>query len=558
MNESASLHIYKFSVSALTDRDRAAQLTNLIRQRAPQAQVDINLAKQLLRIVSADALEIEGLRSYLREHDFHLQAVKESAAATISEPATPDSANQPTVLTVGVSGMTCRACELTIERSWRKIPGVKKVDANTATGRCRLILAGPTPSLDELQKALGPDAKYKVHRDSRKSSPMAEAQARPSFWRIVALFALVLLLGKILTSVGLFKTSFNISDGASFGAIFVVGLIAASSSCIAVSGGLLLTAAAKFNERYSASSKMARMRPVLLFVAGRIISYTVLGGLLGVVGGILAPSTTTTAIIALLAATYMLIMGLDMLRIAPAWTKRILPRMPKGLSHRILDAENKEHPLAPFMLGAATFFLPCGFTQALQLYALTTNSFSAGALVLLAFALGTAPSLLALGFASSSLKGKAGRWFFQFSGALVIVLGLWNIQNGLAILGYPINVFNDGSSSAVATSAPAANSKQTALSGTMDGDTQVIKMGFKGTYSPNSFTLRAGTPVRWEIDGSQIAGCASVLVSRQLGIQEYLTTGINTITFTPKEAGNIAFSCGMGMYRGSFTVLPAI
>ena len=92
------------------------------------------------------------------------------------------------------------------------------------------------------------------------------------------------------------------------------------------------------------------------------------------------------------------------------------------------------------MFGGATFFFPCGFTQALQVYALTTGSFFGSAAILAGFAIGTAPALLALGWASSSLKGKFGKLFFQFSGALVIVLGLWNMQNGLTLAGYPISL----------------------------------------------------------------------------------------------------------------------
>ena len=219
---------------------------------------------------------------------------------------------------------------------------------------------------------------------------------------------------------------------------FLVGLVAASSSCIAVTGGLLLSAAAKFNERYPAAGRVARLRPVMLFIAGRVAGYTILGGLLGVVGALLTPSPLVTALITIAAAVFMLIMGLDILGIAPGWMKSLLPRLPKWLSHRIMDAEHHDHPLASFGLGAATFFLPCGFTQALQLYALTAGSFTTGAMTMLAFALGTAPALVALGLASSSLKGKAGTFFCNFRRARHYSRPL-EYPNGLAIAGYPVS-----------------------------------------------------------------------------------------------------------------------
>ncbi len=541
-------HIYKFLVDALTNQARADQLIDLVKKFADVERVDINLEKQLMRIVSSIKIDLNQLKSTLSLQGFQLEPADLPTVASTTVP-TGSGVN---TLTVGISGMTCRSCELTVERKWKKLPGVKHVDVNAATGQAKMSVEGVAPSLSQLQQALSDD-KYTVYQGSKKqrSEPTIKRK-RPSFWRLVGLFALVVLVGYIFSSLGLLKTNFSVGSGLSFGAIFVVGLVAASSSCIAVTGGLLLSAAAKFNERYAAAKPLARMRPVFLFVAGRIASYAILGGLLGVVGAALSPSPTVTALIAIIAAVYMIIMGLDMLHIAPAWLKGLMPRMPKSLSHRIMDAEDKEHPLAPIGLGAATFFLPCGFTQALQLYALTTGSFATGALTLLAFALGTAPALLALGWASSSLKGTVGRFFFQFSGALVIVLGLWNIQNGLTILGYPISLPSFASGSVQAANVGNLSDPNVV----MEGNTQVVKMRVNGGYEPSHITIRAGKPVRWEVDGTNASGCTSILASRQLGIQKFLTPGKNIIEFIPKEPGTVAFNCSMGMIRGSFTVLP--
>ncbi len=445
-----------------------------------------------------------------------------------------------------VHGMHCRSCEITLERNWKKIPGIQKVQVNASSGQGTIYFEGEAPTIEQLQKSI-PQNEYSVHLKGTENSVEFKKE-KPSFFRLLGLFAIVLILGKLLTVLGLLKTNFNVSQATGFGAIFVIGLVAASSSCVAIVGGLLISTSARFNERYPSTQALGRMRPVMLFVLGRILSYTVLGGLLGVIGGILSPSPLVTALITLLAALYMLIMGLEMLHLAPNWLKRLLPGTNKALSHKIMNAEAKEHWAMPFILGGATFFLPCGFTQALQLYALTTGNFWIGATIMLAFALGTAPALLALGYASNSLKGKFGKLFFQFSGALVVILGLWNIQNAFSIAGYPLS-FSPGASSKTETTASAVTSD----------NVQVVKMkvdAYEG-YVPENITIEAGKPVRWEVDGTKASGCANVLVSRKLGIQKALKPGINIIEFTPKEAGTIAFSCSMGMYRGSFTVVPA-
>jgi len=455
--------------------------------------------------------------------------------------------NQNKILKVAIEGMTCQSCEITIERQFKKVAGVRKVEVNAAKGVARLICdCDCDVTVPELQAAIVSHG-YKV---KPWAGPVASPlSARPGFWQLVGLFALVLLLGSILSKLGVLKPNAALGSATSFGAIFLLGLVAASSSCLAVAGGLMLSSTAKFNERYGSLSGPARMKPVIMFVAGRAIGYGLLGGLIGLIGKALTPSPLVTGVIAIIAALYMLIMGLDMLQLAPSWLKRLRPRSPKALGHRVLSAEDKTHPAAPLLLGAATFFLPCGFTQALQLYALTTGSFLTSATILFAFALGTAPALLALGWASGSLKGRAGQWFFSFSGALVIVLGLWNIQNGLTIAGYPLSL------PSFSSQATAADANDPNVS--FDGQKQVVKMKvIPGSYSPNSFILRVGVPTRWEVDGTEAAGCQTVLQAPQLAVRELIKSGPNVIEFTPTKTGTFVFSCGMGMFRGQIKVVP--
>ncbi len=539
MDQSSLSHQYTFDIDALNSKSRADQLKNILKKCLEQAaggqKVEANIENHILTILSSEPLDITPIKAALQSYGFHLRELKEGKG-------------ESKILKICVDGMTCHSCEVIVERNWKKMPGVCHVEVHAASGKATIMHTGPAPSITQLQDALG-EGKYIVSINGIGQKP------KPSFLQLIGLFALVLLIGNILSRFGLLNTNFSVGAGMSFGAIFVIGLVAASSSCIAITGGLLLSATAKFNEKYGSAGPTARMRPVFLFVVGRIAGYTILGGLLGVVGKALSPSPLITALITIVAAVYMLVMGLDMLQIAPKWLKRLTPKMPKSLSHRVMDAEEKEHPLAPLGLGAATFFLPCGFTQALQLYALTTGSFTTAALSLLAFALGTTPALLALGWTSSSLKGKAGRFFFKFSGALVVVLAFWNIQNGLVIAGYPISMpkFSTPSISIAAHTATNADTVAPIQAGKQ---TLKMKVGSYG-YEPNHFTIRAGIPVRWEVDASEAGGCLGVLVSRKLGIQKLLDQNApNVIEFTPTVTGEVAFSCSMGMFRGNLTILP--
>ncbi len=469
------------------------------------------------------------------------------------------------LLDIQTSGMHCRSCELLVEQSIQKLPGVGKVQANADRNRVRVLCDQqhvPTPKqIDEAISHHGYSVVtgmvQPVGTPEFKRQPNAQAtehRERPTAAQIAGAFTIVLVIGFALSKAGFLKFNQAVDGSAGFFSVLFLGLVAASSSCIAVAGGLLLSTVERVSDRYGLLPGKQRFVPVGTFVAGRIVGYTVFGGLIAGLGKALALPPWAVGLIAILAALFMLVMGLDMLRIAPTWLKVILPRMPKFISRKVIDGGESGNVsyVTPFTLGALTFFLPCGFTQALQLYVLTTGNVVAGALTMLAFSLGTAPALLALGWASNALKGQWGKLFFRVAGAAVIVMGLYNFNNGLTLTGHPIS-FNLGSSPSAAT--PSAAIENVAL----EGGVQVVKTSFTSSgYSPATFTVKAGQPVRWEINGNGNAGgCRSVFQVPAFKIQKFMSNDVTVAEFTPDKPGTYTFSCSMGMYRGSFTVIEA-
>jgi sulfite exporter TauE/SafE len=424
--------------------------------------------------------------------------------------------------------------------------GVTRVD--TWHGRAELAVEDRTDVTAVTNALIA--AGFTVREQPAAAVCETPVRSRPRFFELLGIFAILLVVGTLLSKLGLFRTTFSVGSSVSFLSAFTIGLVAAASTCIAVTSGLLLSTTAKFNERFGTKTLALRMAPVGMFVAGRVASYALFGALIGAIGKALTLSPVVYAALTIVAALVMLALGLDMLHILPNWAKKLMPRMPMFLARRIMRKEGSVNPAAPFALGALTFFLPCGFTQALQLYALTTGSALRSGVILLAFALGTAPSLLALGWVSNALKGHAGRVFFKFAGAAVVILGLMNMQNGLTIAGYPITLPR--------FSAPTAQALSSDPNVTFDGSVQTVRMGVgPGGYSPARFTIRAGVPTRWIVDGTNAAGCQTVLVSRQLGVQKLLARGDNVIEFTAPTPGVYQFSCSMGMYRGTFTAVSS-
>ena len=115
--------------------------------------------------------------------------------------------------------------------------------------------------------------------------------------------------------------------------------------------------------------------------------------------------------------------------------------MPGGIFNFFRKIEHKT--LTPLIVGFATFFLPCGFTQSMQVSALGSGSFMSGLLIMFAFALGTLPMLVLLSFGSASFAhGRHAPLFFKSAGVVVIGLGIFALLSGLAGLGIINPLFN--------------------------------------------------------------------------------------------------------------------
>lgn len=448
---------------------------------------------------------------------------------------------------IRISGMTCGSCELLLERKIKGVAGVIDVHVNHRRG-VAVITAhqDALPSSDAVESVIR-KAGYGVgeEKPQRNASCATASATEPARKWVEIGGALIVIFAvyKLLQAFDMVSLAPSTSGALSLGGLFVIGLVAGTSSCLAVTGGLLLSLAAKHNEMHQAETPWQKFKPLLHFNLGRLLSYFVLGGFVGLLGQSITLSTRMTGYMSIVVALIMLYLALSILHIVPRGSFPIRP--PKKLSRRIHDLAESDHPAAPFALGAFTFFLPCGFTQSLQLAALASGSFVTGALTMFVFALGTLPSLLGLSTIASTARGAASRLFLRFSGALVLVLALFNLNSGFALIG--INI------SSIARNQPSATGSEPEI---VNGVQTVAMKVTRNGYEPRNPVIKAGVPVRWLIDGAGATGCASQIVVPDLNIVRSLSTGINEITFTaPSMPGQLAFSCSMGMVRGSFTVL---
>lgn len=221
-----------------------------------------------------------------------------------------------------------------------------------------------------------------------------------------------------------------------YGTAFVIGVIASLSTCMAVVGGLVLSLSATYAKEGNT------VTPHLMFHGGRITSFFLLGGVIGAIGSAFTLSTAATFVLSVLIGIVMLILGLNLLDVFP-WAKKLQPSLPTFFTKHAYGVSKFNHTFTPLFVGVATFFLPCGFTQSMQLYTLTTGSFLRGGLTMLSFALGTLPVLALVSFSSCRIKSSSRSGvFFKSAGLVVIMFALFNLINSLVVLGVVPPLFN--------------------------------------------------------------------------------------------------------------------
>jgi len=451
-------------------------------------------------------------------------------------------------LVVPVTGMTCVSCERRIEKRLAAIPSVEGVRASSTRGRVEIDFEGPLDAATIEAAIVG--AGYAVGKPrwlSRDSK----------VWRTAGVAFLVVTAMAVLAGLlGWSRISSGVGDLKSGGLIVVLllGLAAGVSTCMALTGGLVLAVSAANAARLAKRnpearpSTLQRLRPVLVFNAGRVVGFAMLGAALGALGSGITIPTQVLAIMMLTVAVVMGVLGIRLTDVSPriaGWTVSL----PSGWGQRLgLDrkAEHGYSDARTAILGALTFFLPCGFTQAAQIYALSTGSPTYSALIMGTFALGTAPGLLTLGGLPELLPGKSRVTALRSLGMLVMLFALVNGAAGLRLAGIdPMNPFPSRPTQAATT----ANVTVTTTRQTVH--TQQVTDG----YVPVHTVVYAGIPITWIMDSFDPQSCAVNLRVPSAGLAITLKKGPNTITLPAQKVGRISYSCSMGMYGGHIDVV---
>lgn len=447
--------------------------------------------------------------------------------------------------TILIDGMTCASCENRIENKLKKTTGIFNAKVNYSSSTAKVTFDADVINLETIEKIIE-DLDYKIKKTvSNVKNPLSDKKTYINQLLGIGIIVLaVFMIGKHFGIINLFNNFPQAKQGVGYGVLFLIGLLT-SIHCVAMCGGINLSQCV-LKQPIRGGSKLANLRPSILYNLGRVISYTVVGGIVGGIGSVVSFSGTAKGIVAILAGIFMVIMGLNMLNIFP-WLRKFNLTMPKIFARKI-NEEKSQNIKSPLYVGLLNGLMPCGPLQAMQLYALSTGSPLKGALSMLLFSLGTVPLMFGLGTLSSFLSKKFTSKMMQVSSVLVIILGVFMFQNGVSISGISlpslIGSFSKSSNSSIAIIADGVQTVTTTLT--------------SGGYEPIS--VQAGIPVKWTIkaaDGT-INGCNGRIIIPSYNIEKQLAVGDNIIEFTPAETGTIPYSCWMGMIRSKITVVDDI
>lgn len=438
-------------------------------------------------------------------------------------------------INIKVGNMVCTSCEALITDAISELPGILEVKASYKKSSVFVKFDDSACSYAKICSAIE-KAGYSIESDSAKDNKSSD---KPSeYLSIIGVVLIAFIIIRLSQNSGAFDMSSKLGANTTYFMLFVVGLLT-SLHCVGMCGGIMMSQSITT----IAKSKVDSIKPSLKYNLGRVISYTVLGGIVGALGSVFSLTLTTQASIAIIAGIFMVIMGFNMagfstfrgLAIKLPWSK--------------CNSKGKES--TPFVVGLLNGFMPCGPLQTMQLYALATGSPIKGALSMFIFSIGTVPLMLGFGLVANLMNQNNTKKLMKLSGIIVVVLGIVMSNRGLTLLG--INLSPMALLSSKTTSANVQITEENKAK-VVNGVQEVRITADASGYNPNVVFVQKGVPTKLIVEGKTITSCNNEIVIPSMNKRQKLSKGETVIEFTPGNE-DINYSCWMGMIRGLIKVV---
>ena len=304
-----------------------------------------------------------------------------------------------------VYGMKCHSCEVSVEHEINELKGITNVSADYENSM--VIVTYDDEICD--------DNKIKTAIKNCGFSSSNNLMIKVLCLSIIVISMFFLgnnpLTGR-QTSFSNFETSFVM--------LFILGFFT-SFHCICMCGGILLTQT--INKKENNLCKKSSFMTAIKYNSGRIISYTIIGGIVGALGSIFSTTVQIQNLIKIVAGVFMIISGLHMIGI------KIFNNIHIPIFFKKSTCVNNHKN--PFIIGYLSGFLPCGPLQTMQLYALSSGSFIMGASSMFVFSLGTLPIMLTFAYFSSRINSLFNEKIYKYVGILIVILGILMMKPSL-------------------------------------------------------------------------------------------------------------------------------
>lgn len=420
-----------------------------------------------------------------------------------------------------IDGMTCHNCEKTIEKAISQLEGILKVKASFKSRTVIIKYDTNKLSKKDIVSAIEKVGYIVIKDDNNKT--------------VIIAFIIIFGIYLVLKNSNIFNFIPEVNDNIGYGLLFIVGILT-SIHCVAMCGGINISV----SMNHCGDNKF---KPGLLYNLGRLIAYTIIGGIVGAIGSTISFSSTAKDIVSILAGIFMIILGMNMSGLFKN-INVLRIRFPKSISK--FFSKQKRNVKSPFIVGLLNGLMPCGPLQTMQVYALGTGSIIQGAMSMFVFALGTIPLMFGLSSLSGFLSGKMGVQLKKMSGVIVVVLG--------------IVMFNRGFDYTELTNLkePAININNVTVAVIKDGYQEVTTRFENGEYQ--QIVVQKGIPVKWNIviENGDLNGCNKTVDISVYDITVELKYGDNLVDFTPSKTGKFEYTCWMNMLSSFIYVVEDV
>ncbi|MBU1934769.1 sulfite exporter TauE/SafE family protein, partial [Patescibacteria group bacterium] len=297
----------------------------------------------------------------------------------------------------------------------------------------------PLEKLEKVVYECGYTLSEELKLHSEKKEEVIDS-TKPDYFEIGLIILVLVVVFWVLKQLEITRLFPDFGSQVNVFIAILLGVVASLSTCLALTGGIVMSFGSMVHIHEGRKNHfIARAIPHIYFHIGRVGGFMLLGGLLGLIGSKINYSLSFTGYLTILIAFVMLYIGLQILGIVPNISKLGF-HLPKFLSRRIHDIDGNGNHFAPIVIGVLTFFLPCGFTQSMQLAAVVSGNFVTGALIMGAFALGTVPVLLSVGIGSTYAKKEKAAFFNRIIGVIIIFFSLHSFNSGLVLAGSSVTI----------------------------------------------------------------------------------------------------------------------